>query len=368
MTDLSPAPRHLGPALLCGLAVLLLAGCQDDEIRRYSVPKPPELPAPPATVRLLAAIVPQAEQTWFFKLQGPIEVVDQQAPVFDRFIHSVRFTGKADEPAQWTLPDGWKLLPVPDSEKRVMDGERRARIQVETKGEPLTLDVTSFPSKFGDLRGNVDRWRRQIGLKPSGTADLGKMTKEIDVNGVKATLVDMAGPGLGGSAAMPAAQGPGKSRLLAAVVPQADRTWFFKTQGPADSVASQVEAFDAFLRSVRFTGKADVPVQWTMPDGWKLLPVPDAERRVMEGERHARIRVDAKGHPLVIDVTSFPGNRMAALKINIDRWRGQVGLPPSADEAEAMKDTRPVEVGGAKATVVDLTGPGAAGGPMGMGR
>ncbi|MBI3465128.1 MAG: hypothetical protein HY000_19035, partial [Planctomycetes bacterium] len=65
-------------AVACSLALVLavLAGCEQDEIRRYQVPRE-ESPKPhassrkPQAERMLAAIVPRDDQTWFIKLAGP---------------------------------------------------------------------------------------------------------------------------------------------------------------------------------------------------------------------------------------------------------------------------------------------------------
>jgi hypothetical protein len=56
-----------------------------------------------------------------------------------------------------------------------------------------------------------------------------------------------------------------------------------------------------------------------------------------------------------IAVNAFPGNVGGTL-MNVNRWRGQVGLPAVASEAEAKKDIREMVVNGTKVQVVDLTG------------
>ena len=38
------------------------------------------------------------------------------------------------------------------------------------------------------------------------------------------------------------------------ILPRPDRTWFVKLRGPAELVAAQQAAFEAFVRSVRFPG------------------------------------------------------------------------------------------------------------------
>jgi hypothetical protein len=63
----------------------------------------------------------------------------------------------------------------------------------------------------------------------------------------------------------------------------------------------------------------------------------------------------ADNPPLDLTVTPLP--LMAGeLLPNVNRWRGQLGLPPT-NEAEVSKDVTPVKVAGQDANLVDLTGP-----------
>ena len=82
-------PAHCRPSrtpwALWGLALLGLAGCQNgDGIRHYQVPRP-------EARRLLAAVVPHGDDTWFFKLVGPEAAVEGHRDEFERFIRTVRF-------------------------------------------------------------------------------------------------------------------------------------------------------------------------------------------------------------------------------------------------------------------------------------
>src|ERR1700739_3174762 len=76
--------RRIG-ALLAGLPLAILAGCKEETSERYRVPKPPQQ-------RLLGAILPHGDRTWFFKLLGPEDAVEKHAKEFKQFVHSVRFT------------------------------------------------------------------------------------------------------------------------------------------------------------------------------------------------------------------------------------------------------------------------------------
>jgi hypothetical protein len=92
-------------------------------------------------------------------------------------------------------------------------------------------------------------------------------------------------------------------------------------------------------------GKRDAVegVSWETPAGWTMgPPAPMRLATLTDGEA-------------LIAITAFPGD-VGGLKANVDRWRGQVKLPPSASEAEAKKDVREVDVNGRKVQVVDLTG------------
>src|SRR5262245_46461894 len=100
----SPVLRR-SVAVLTAVLVLGLTGCRDDEITHYKVPRQ-ETPDP--SIRFLGVIVPHEERTWFFKLVGPVSVVEEQRATFDKFLDTVRFTEKPDTPVTWDTPEGWQ--------------------------------------------------------------------------------------------------------------------------------------------------------------------------------------------------------------------------------------------------------------------
>src|SRR5206468_13040197 len=91
------------PAILAGLIVLAAAGCQDEAVRHYKVPRVPEPPT-----RLLGAILPAGEQVWFVKLSGPETAVAPHRDEFEQFVQSIRFPKQAEQPITWTAPTGWR--------------------------------------------------------------------------------------------------------------------------------------------------------------------------------------------------------------------------------------------------------------------
>lgn len=177
------------PRLLVLLLAASLVGCEEDKIVKYTAPHITRAPAstvPEAKVveaRTLGAILPDGDGWWFFKVQGAKPQVDALAEGFDKLIGTVRLTGKADRPIEWSLPDGW-------TEEAPKPGQMRF-LTVRPKDSPLDVSVSRFG---GSLLDNVNRWRREVGQKDIAEAELEQKTKRLDVNGVKVTIVDVSGP------------------------------------------------------------------------------------------------------------------------------------------------------------------------------
>ena len=284
--------KRNGFVLIGGLAGLLLLGCQNDEIRSYRVPKA-------EATRLLAAIIPHGDQTWFFKLVGPASQIDEQKEAFDRFIHSVRFTDNAERPIAWTAPQDWQ----PGPEAKV----RYATFYLGPREHPLELTVFHFPGATGSVLANVNRWRGQIGLRDIQENELSQYSKNLPLACGPATLVDMTNRGSAKASTMP---------------------------GP-----------DILARA-----ESRPRLRYTKPEGWKEIPDPKGIRVVF---------FEIADGAVEAGVTSFVGPG-GGLLMNVNRWRGQLHLQP-VDDPQLQKDIRPIEVAGSGGHYVDLTGPPSAG-------
>jgi hypothetical protein len=177
--------KRNGLVIVCGLAATMLLGCQNDEIRSYRVPKPESKPA----TRLLAVIIPHGDQTWFFKLVGPVSQIEEHKQAFDDFVRTVRFTDQADAPITWTLPAGWRAGPASNL--------RYATFYLGPQENALELTVFKFGGVAGSVLMNVNRWRGQMGLKDIPESELSKFSKDLKLDCGPATLVDMTNPGAG---------------------------------------------------------------------------------------------------------------------------------------------------------------------------
>ena len=145
-------------------------------------------------------------------------------------------------------------------------------------------------------------------------------------------------------------------RTLAAILPITPQGWFFKLTGPIAAVAAQEAAFTDFLKTVKFVG--DKP-EWTLPAGWQAQPGNQF--------RFATLVIPSEGKPLELTVSALPNsgdNNQEYLLVNINRWRGQLKLPPITAEQLPAESTT-VDIGGTPASVVNLAGHAA---PGGMGR
>jgi hypothetical protein len=301
-----PAPansfaRRLAPALLAVLALGALAGCQDEAIRHYKVPRVETAPT-----RLLGAIAPVGEKVWFFKLTGPAPLVAKQQAAFDQFIRSLHFQDNAQPLITWTAPEGWEQQPggqLSYASFRIAGGE----------GLNLTVTPLDRAGQAGDLLANVNRWRGQLNLQPITEAELKTETRTAEVNGHTITLVDMTGSGAGGmAAANPKSQIPNP-----------------KPESPA----------------------AGKPLTYDVPAGWEEIPASGfraAAFRVRDGERSAEVTV--------IPLAGAAGGLLS----NVNRWRQQIGLG-AITEAQLQKDAKPIRVADATGFFVDMVGPESAG-------
>ncbi len=60
-------------------------------------------------------------------------------------------------------------------------------------------------------------------------------------------------------------------RVLGAIIPGDEKnrqSWFFLMQGKSADLAPHAEAFDAFLKGLKFPNGLEKPPTWTLPKGW----------------------------------------------------------------------------------------------------
>lgn len=105
----------------------------------------------------------------------------------------------------------------------VRDGERQVEITVIPAG--------------GDVLSNVNRWRGQVGLDRWTDAELQEASEQLAVDGQAATYVQLEGD---------------QQTILAAILPDGQRSWFFKLMGDPELAGREENRFKAFVQSVTF--------------------------------------------------------------------------------------------------------------------
>jgi hypothetical protein len=257
---------------------------------------------------------------------------------------------------QWTLPAGWQEMDR---------GEMRlASFRVNgDKGKTADVGIIALPGMAGGDLNNVNRWREQVGLSPVAAEEFAKLAESVDVGGSAAVLFDQAGTPASGDA----------TRVIATVLHRADATWFFKMTGDDELVAKQKPVFVAFLKFLRLAGGTDsqsplpaghppigtaIPAsamdtrsagraQWDVPANWTKEP---ATQMLL-----AKFLVNGAGAKTEITVSSFAGD-VGGLLANVNRWRGQVNLPP-IDEAQLTNAVRKISVQSEAGALVELENP-----------
>jgi hypothetical protein len=328
--------------LFCA-ALVAASGCRNEQVREYTVPKEQAPAVPPSQgMGMGMSASPEAQS--------------------------------AGEIPAWTLPASWQQRPG--------EGMRYATLVVEATNPPLEIRVTPLGLPAKDPLSNINRWRGQIGLEPVSPEQLPTVARSEKINGLDATLADMTGPATAGQPA---------PRMLAAILPGQESVWFFLMTGPADRVGKHAKAFDRFIHSVRLgaapdvaamppdhppvdgtpampsdhppvdgvpsdhppvskpqgapgTGAPSADMAWVLPQGWQQAASTNSFRvgtfQFAEGAQSGEVAI-----------TKFPGGAGGVLE-NINRWRGQLGLPPvnSLQEQPMQK----VTVAGIESARIDL--------------
>ncbi|MEO6874011.1 MAG: hypothetical protein ABI222_04235 [Opitutaceae bacterium] len=210
-------------------SLTLLTACREAKVTSYRVPKekPDELPPGMAAASTNAATVPESGADPHSSPPAPGSTM---APGSDMASTAVPTANGAD--LSWIAPASWKPKPP--------GAMRKGSFAVSGAEGDADLSITAFPGDVGGELANLNRWRGQIQLAPLGEGDLTAATTHLEQNGLSVVMVDFVSP----STNHPA-------RILGAIVPFNNATWFFKLMGPATTVEAAKPAFLDFLKTVR---------------------------------------------------------------------------------------------------------------------
>jgi hypothetical protein len=315
-------PPFAGIATLCLLAFCLLAfpGCEKpDPIVTYTIPTrvPDQLLA--GKDRMLAVMLPQENDVWFFKVTGPELAIASVESAFQKFVSEVSFVG--DGPDLRELPAGWRR----SGEKPM----RYASINIDTPSKQLDMSVSKLSRQEDwdtQVKMNVNRWRGQVGLEPSDEKWAGATAIEIASAEGGGVWVDLVGQSSGDSMSPPFARSPpaggGPFSAGSAMPP-----------GHPPVAAAETSAANPTPEAA---AEPDERLKFDRPEGWR-----DGR---MSSMRMAAFNVGPEDAPAEITVIQAGGD----LKGNVKRWMGQVRQAEVTDDEvdQALADAMEVEVSG----------------------
>lgn len=160
--------------------------------------------------------------------------------------------------------------------------------------------------------------------------------EEIAVRQMPAWKTGLPEPRALPSMGMPAGKSiSGPRRMVVAIAARPDATWFFKIDDRAGQVNASESIWKPFLQQVQFDDRGQP--QWKLPENWQAMPG--------NQDRFATLKLPAPTSEPSASETSPASfldmaiSRLAAnqdLLSNVNRWRGQLGLPPTnADELKS---------------------------------
>jgi hypothetical protein len=260
----------------------------------------------------------------------------------------------------WKTPEGWE---------EVAPGEMRlASFRLKGDGgKQADVSIVPLPGLAGGDVGNVNRWRGQVGLPPVDEAEIAKLAQPVEVAGQSGQLFEQAGKAAGSD---------DLTRILAVIFRKDGTAWFFKMTGNDDLVAKQKPVFVGFLKTLNFqqasaqpelppshppiesgsiaSAKTPAPPTsnsgrptWQVPAGWQEAPAGQflVAKFNIAGDANAQAAVN-------VSMSAGDGGGLAA---NVNRWRGQLGLP-ALSPADLSSAVQSLDLPSGKAMLVEMNG------------
>jgi hypothetical protein len=281
---------------------------------------------------------------------APEESASQQQDVMPTNTAAPRVAGglASTASAEITIPPTW--VPQPLSQMR--------RASFLVKGEKDAVADISFVSlgaAAGNALDNVNRWLDQLGQPPVTEQKLGEIAQRLHTSLGDVIVVDLAG--------LPKDADPAKDgRIIAAMLTTGSSTLFFKMRGNAELTEAQKGDFIKWVAAVCDTqtktespqmaamhsqDEPAPPIKWKVPEEWTQVPP--------SSMRYASFSAPAEnGDKIDISVVTFAGEGGSDAD-NINRWRGQIGLPP-IDQSAVASQVTPLKAADTTFSTTDIAG------------
>jgi hypothetical protein len=244
----------------------------------------------------------------------------------------------------------------PNWEPQSLSQMRQASFLVKgDNGATADISLVSLGPAAGNVLDNVNRWLDQLGQPPITEQKLGEIAQRLTTSSGEVPVVDLAG--------LPKDADPAKDgRIIAAMLTTETSTLFFKMRGNADLVERQKADFIKWVAAVcdaQTEAKSQPiaamppgdtgppPIKWQTPGNWRAVSP--------SSMRYASFTAPAEnGEKIDISVVTFPGDG-GSDPDNINRWRGQIGLPP-IDKNAVTSQVAPLKTADATFSTADIVG------------
>ena len=288
--------------ILLSLVVVSLSACDNkSEIKVYRVSKAPLEEEGPEQQNAMPANAP-----------SPSMPGGMSAPI--------------SSTASVPTPPNWQPQPLSQM--------RQARFLVKgDAGAVADISFVNLGASAGNVLENVNRWLSQLGQPPIDEQKLDQVAQRLTTSIGEVSGVDLAG--------LPNGADPAKDgRIIAAMTTNGSSTLFFKIRGNAALTELQKSDFIKWVAAIcdsQGGSKSPPPaaaapsqdssnpqIKWQTPPGWSEVP-PSAMR-------YASFNAGGNNDKIDISVVMFPGDGGSDID-NVNRWRGQIGLPPMNEAA-----------------------------------
>ena len=180
--------------------------------------------------------LPAWQREQMAKASRKLQIAGRTVALFN-FETIAAIAGSEDPPSQppeseltYRVPEGWTAGKA--------SLFRKASFLIQEGDKQADISVSVLPVAAKSLLNNVNRWRAQVQLGPLDEAAIRESVKKVAVAGKTGQYIDI--PGTNGN------------RILAVIAERDEGIWFFKMMGDEQLVGKQKDAFESFVKSVRF--------------------------------------------------------------------------------------------------------------------
>jgi len=251
------------------------------------------------------------------------------------------------------VPTSTSNVPVPTNwEPQPLSEMRQASFLVKgDNGAVADISFVKLGAAAGNVLDNVNRWLGQLGQPPVTGEKLAGVIQKLPTARGEVDVVDLSGKPEDGDASK-------DGRIIGGIASD-EGTSFFKIRGNATLVGAEKANFLKWIVAMRAGAGSEstaMPqlagpmsekpqIKWDVPPDWSPAPASAMRYASFAAPSDSSGKID-------ISVVTFPGDGGDDLG-NINRWRQQLGLPPTDANTSAIV---PLKTNETTFSTIDIAG------------